>query len=153
MFQPESGEVGREIESTQEERVENPGEEMSDEAGSAAHADGAYEEEDLEERNVNEEQQSILSRIKEVLMSRAREALPSLKKCDKRTMMIETNKVNSVADYITTSNITACNGLLYAVAFVVSERLGKIGKQKSGDRNQMTEVWHNRTKLSERGKE
>ena len=161
-----------------EERTEvvSPGEERSDEEGSVAESDGASEEEDLEERNLTEEQQSILARIKDVLKSRTREALPSLKTCDKRTVLTETNKVNSVAKYITTSNITECNGLLYAVAFVVSERLGKIGKGKGKtkpekkepywkrriennikkwrqDLSKMTEVRYSRTKLSEKERE
>ena len=78
-----------------------------------------------------------------------------------------------MAKYITTSNITDCNGLLYAVAFVVSEQLGKIGKGKSKtkpekkepywkrriennikkwrqDLSRMTEVRYSRTKLSEK---
>ena len=48
--------------------------------------------------------------------------------CDKRVVVNETNKVNSVAKYIVTDNITECNNLLYAVAYVVSDRLGKVGK-------------------------
>ena len=68
--------------------------------------------------------------IKEVLKSRTRKALPSLKTSDKRIVQTETSKVNNVVQYITTSNITDCNSLLYSVALVVSERLGKIRKGK-----------------------
>ena len=72
--------------------------------------------EDLQERNLTEEQQAILFRMKKVLNSRAREALPSLKTCAKRIVQTETSKVNNLVQYITTSNITDCHNLLYAVA-------------------------------------
>ena len=65
------------------------------------------------------------------MKSRTRQALPSLKTCDKRIVQTETSKVNNVVQYITTPNITDCNNLLYAVALVVSERLGKIMKGKT----------------------
>ena len=45
-------------------------------------------------------------------------------------MQTETSKVNNVVQYITSSNITDCNNLLYAVTLVVSERLGRIRKGK-----------------------
>ena len=115
------------------------------------------------------------NRLKDVLKNRTRVVLPSLKTCDKRAVLTETNKVNTVAKYIPTSNITDCNGLLY-VAFVVSERLGKIGKGKGKtklekkepywkrriennirkwrqDLRKMTEVRYSRTKLSEKERE
>ena len=50
----------------------------------ATELDGTNEREELQERNLTEEQQAIIFRIKEVLKSRTREALSSLKTCDKR---------------------------------------------------------------------
>ena len=73
-----------------------------------------------EVRNLTEEQ-AIIFRIEELLKSRTREALPLLKTCDKRIVQTETSKGNNVVQYITTSNITDCNNLLYAVASVVRE--------------------------------
>ena len=66
--------------------------------------------------NLTQKQQTIIFRIKEVVKSGRREAFPS--------------QANSVAQYITTSHITCCNKLLYAVALVVSEQLRKIRKGK-----------------------
>ena len=63
------------------------------------------------------------------MMSRTRQVLSSLKTCDKRIVQTETRKVSNVFQYITTSNITDCNNLLYAVALVVSE-LGKTRRGK-----------------------
>ena len=61
-----------------------------------AESDGTNEGEVLQERNLAEEQQAILIRIKEVLKSRTREALSSLKACDERIVQTETSKVNNV---------------------------------------------------------
>ena len=79
----------------------------------AAELNGKNKGEELQERNLTEEQQAIIFRLKEVLKSRSREALPSLKTCDKNVVKTETSKVNNVVQYITTSNITDCNNLLY----------------------------------------
>ena len=54
-------------------------------------------------------------------------------------MQTETSKVNNVVHYITTSNIAGCNNLLYAVAFVVSEWLGKIRKWKDNTKSEKKE--------------
>ena len=112
------------------ESTEETPETQSVEGGSieAAESDGTNEGEELRERKVTEEQQAIIIRIKEVLKGRSREALPSLKPCDKR--IVQTSKVNNVVQYS-----TDCNNLLYYVALVVREQLGKIrkgnGKTKS----------------------
>ena len=103
---------------------------VEDDSIEAAELDGTNEGDELQERNLTEEQQAIIFRIKEVLKSRTREVLPSLKTCDKRIVQTKTNKVNNVVQCITTFNITDWNNLLYAVALVVSEWLGKIRKGK-----------------------
>ena len=55
----------------------------------------------MKEGSYRRGQKAILFRIKEVLKSRTREALPSLKSCDKRIAQTETSKVNNVAHYST----------------------------------------------------
>ena len=92
---------------------------VEDDSIEVAESDRTNEGEELQERNLTEEQQAILFRIKEVLKSRTREALPSLKTCDKRIVQTETSRISNVVQY--TANITDCNNLLYAVALVVSE--------------------------------
>ena len=103
---------------------------VEDNSIKAAESDGKNEREALQKRNLTEEQQAIIIRIKEVLKSRTEEALPSLKACDKKTVQTDTSKVCNVVQYSTTSNITDCNNLLYSVTLVASERLGKIRKGK-----------------------
>ena len=73
------------------------------------------------------------------MKSSTRQELPSLKTCDKRIVHTETSKVNIAA-----SNITACNILLYAVALVVSERLGKIRKGKGKTKSEKKELYWKR---------
>ena len=74
---------------------------MSVGEGSEAESDRTNEGEELQERNLTEKQQAMLVRIKEVLKSRTRESLPSLKVCDRRIMQTETSKVTNVVQYIT----------------------------------------------------
>ena len=68
---------------------------VEDDSIEAAESDGTNKGEELQERNLTEEQQGILFRIKEVLKSRTRETLPSLKTCDKRIVQTETSTVNN----------------------------------------------------------
>ena len=85
-----------------ESREETPETQSVEEA---AQSDGTNEGEELQERNLTEEQQAILFRIKEVLKSKTREALPSLKACAKRIVQTNTFKVSNLIQCITTSNI------------------------------------------------
>ena len=96
---------------------------------------------------MTEEQHAIIFIIKKVLKSRTREALPSLKTCDKRIVQTETSKVNNMVQYITTSNITDCDNLLYDVELVVSEWLGKTRKRKGKKKLEKKEpYWKRRIK-------
>jgi hypothetical protein len=62
--------------------------------------------------------------------------LPSLKACDKSKVRAEARKVNVAMSNVIVNNITQCNNLLYAAAYVVTEKLGRIksgGKKKKND--------------------
>ena len=59
-------------------------------------------------------------------------------------MQTETSKVNNVVQCITTSNITDCNNLLYAVALVVSELSGKIRKGRGRTKSEKKEPYWKR---------
>ena len=75
--------------------------------------------------------------------------MPSLNACGKRILKTETSKVNNVAQYITSFNITDCNNLLFDVALVVSERLGKIRKGKGQTKSEKKEpYWKKRIEKS-----
>ena len=125
-FDADWSEIG--VESTEEtpETLQS----VKDDSIEAAESDWTNEGEELHERNLTEERQAIIFRIKEVLKSRTREALLSLKSCDKRIVQTETSKVNNVVQYITTSDITDCNNLLYAVALVVSEQRKDLERER-----------------------
>ena len=57
---------------------------VGDDSIEAAESDGTIRGQELHDRNLTEEQQAILFRIKEVLKGRTREALSSQKTRDKR---------------------------------------------------------------------
>ena len=73
---------------------------------------------------LTEEQEAILFRTNEVLMSSTREALSSLKACDKR--IVQTEKMSTMQfsklQLPTSQIVLTC---IYDVELVVSERLGK----------------------------
>ena len=72
----------------------------------AAESDGTNEGEELQERNLTEQQQATIFRIKEVLKSRT-----SLKTCDRRIVQIEAkSKMGFNTLQLTPSD---CNNLLY----------------------------------------
>ena len=69
---------------------------VEDDSIEAAESDGTNEGEELQERNLTAEQQAIIFIIKEVLKSRIREALASVKVCGKRIVQSETIKVRTL---------------------------------------------------------
>ena len=67
-------------------------------------------------------------------MNGGKTTLPSLRNIEWRTVKMETNIINQVLLYISTSNITELNELIYAGAKVVCEKIGillKSTKKKS----------------------
>ena len=91
---------------------------VGDNSIEAAESDGTNEGEEIEERNLTVEQKAIIFIIKEVIKSRTREDLPSLKACDNRIVQTETSKISNMVQYITTSNIIDCNNLLHSVELI-----------------------------------
>ena len=96
------------LESTEET---SEAESVGDDCIEAAESDVINEREELQERNLTQEQQAIVFRIKEALKSRTRDALLSLKVCDKMILQTGTSKVDNMM-WFSTSNITDCNNLL-----------------------------------------
>ena len=86
--------------------------------------DGAVRQPTLEEN-------TILSRIREVFKGPDTIEIPSLKSKDRRLVMKEVSLVNSLLHNIARccDNVTGVNRLLYAGSYVVCERLGVIKKK------------------------
>ena len=85
-------------------------------------------------RVTTEEENKILTRIREVLESNEDREIPSLKSIDKSLVMKEVSVVNCLLRNVIAigiPDVTKANRLLYAGSFVVCERLGLLkGKRK-----------------------
>ena len=91
---------------------------------------------ELQERN-----QGVLFRTKEVPKSSTRKVFLSLKACYKIIVRSETGKVNNVIQYITSTEITDCNNRLYAVSLDVSERIENIKNGKCKTKSEKKEPY------------
>ena len=56
--------------------------------------------------------------------------LPSLKSCERTKLKAEVGKINAAVKRIQTYNITELNTLMYADAYVTTERMGMIQGRK-----------------------
>ena len=56
--------------------------------------------------------------------------LPSLKSCERTKLKAEVGKINEAVKRIQTHNITELNSLMYAAAYVTTERMGMIKGRK-----------------------
>lgn len=80
-----------------------------------------------ENQNCPEEIVQIRNRLLEVMNHQGpREQLASLKICDKWQLKMEVEKVNQAVKLIKTQSVTKLNNLLYAGAYVITERLGRM---------------------------
>ena len=86
----------------------------------------------------------LRDRILEVMRLDEREKLPPLRSCDRAKLCAEVGKVNEVVKTIQTSNISELNSLLYAAAYVTTERIGTLKKNK--DRRTGEPCWKRRIK-------
>lgn len=83
----------------------------------------------------------IVSQLVAVMQEPERKRLPALRSVQRSKLMDEVAKVNDVMRRVRTSNITETNNLVYAAAFVVTERLG-IKIDKNG--NKKEPMWKQR---------
>ena len=80
---------------------------------------GAEEQAD----SLDEEEVSIVKEIAEVIERGRKDKLPGLRNVPKKKLLEETDKVDKVLSKFKTHSITKTNGLFYAGAFVVTNRL------------------------------
>ena len=86
---------------------------------------GAEEQAD----SLDEEEVAIVMEIAEVIEKGMKDKLPTLRNVPKKKLLEETAKVDKVLSKFKTHSVTKTNELLYAGAFVVTNKLGvKIGK-------------------------
>ena len=121
-------EMKRLIENGSQEGVETDvGDETpQSDSGNANEQHDTIEREDLDQDNSNltEEENAIVSRIKEIRMQGNIRTVKSLRNINKLELRSETAKVNGALKHIETKNITETRDLLKAAAVVICERLG-----------------------------
>ena len=76
-----------------------------------------------QEETLSQEQKLNLENVKGIMNSE-KTILPSLRNIERKTLKIETNKINHILPYIRTNNITELNELIYAGAKLVCENIG-----------------------------
>ena len=69
---------------------------------------------------LTDEEFEIAEKLHNIMQSKERERLPSIKKISKKKILVEVQKVNEVQDKVKTNDITMTNDLIYAAAVVVS---------------------------------
>ena len=88
------------------------------------------------EGELEEEVAILRTRILQVMMEKPQVRLQSLKSCSRSKVNAIIEKVNYAIGSIRTKNISETNDLMYAAAYVVSEKLGKIKKIKNTSRKE-----------------
>ena len=89
-------------------------------------------------------EQEVLSRLRELMMSNTTRVVPALKKMDRKRLLHETALVNKVVEQIEVTDITEVNRVLYSASYVVAERLGKMKDGTRDNRNKNNEPWWKR---------
>ena len=80
-------------------------------------------DEKQQQEDTSLELDAICDRILEIIKQKERVGLPSLKSCDRTKLKAEVGKVNEAVKRIQTRNITELNSLMYAAAYVTTERI------------------------------
>ena len=100
---------------------------------------------DLEpQEDISPELNALRDRILEVMLLKERTRLPSLRSCDRAKLRAEVGNVNEATKRIETHNITELNSLMYAAAYVTTEKMGMLKKRK--ERRNEEPFWMRRIK-------
>ena len=132
-----------EIESRRDNPETNEGNILGSAIEREEEVDHTQEEPELMEEadvQLTDEELEIAEKLHNIMQSKERERLPSIKKISKNKILVEVQKVNEVLDKIKSNDITITNDLIYAAAVVVTERLGV----KMSKRDAAKEPWWKR---------
>ena len=97
---------------------------------------------DNDVRLLTEEEKQTVQRLRELMTVSEKTQLTSLKKVKAKELKDVVEHVNGVIHNVKTNSITEMNNLIYAGAFVVTEKLGKT--KKSGGNDRRNEPWWKR---------
>ena len=85
-------------------------------------------------RLLKDEGKKILKRLREAMLISEKTQLPSLRNVNAKELKKTVELLNSVIHNFITNSITEMNNLLYAGAYVVAGKLGKMKKNKSNEK-------------------
>ena len=93
-------------------------------------------------RLLKDEEKKILRRLREAMLISEKTQLPSLRKVNTKELKETVELVNTVIHSVITNSITEMNNLLYAGAYMVAEKLGKMKKNRTNEKQK--EPWWKR---------
>ena len=74
--------------------------------------------------NLNDEHRKIVERLNEIMLDRKTSDSVMFKKVDKKTLKVQTDRVNDAIKYFKSKNITEMNDLIKAGSAWVAEQIG-----------------------------
>ena len=91
--------------------------------------------------NLNDEHRKIVERLNEIMLEGKTSDGIMFKKVDKKTLKVQTDRVNDAMKYFKSKNITGTNDLIKAASVWVAEQ---IGLKKRDDREKSEPRWKRR---------
>ena len=132
-FQGEFGEdAATEVETVEnedtaenEDMVENKVESVAEEIANVEEVNNnVIDSVDDTRHNLNDEHRKIVERLNETMLDRKTSDSVMFKKVDKKTLKVQTDRVNDAMKYFKSKNITGTNDLIKAASVWVAEQIG-----------------------------
>ena len=149
-FQGEFGEdAATEVETVEnedtaenEDMVENKVESVAEEIANVEEVNNnVIDSVDDTRHNLNDEHRKIVERLNEIMLEGKTSDGIMFKKVDKKTLKVQTDRVNDAIKYFKSKNITETNDLIKAASVWVAEQ---IGLKKRDDREKSEPRWKRR---------
>ena len=107
-----------------EDMVENEAESVVEEFVNVEEVNNNVIESDDTRDNLNDEHQKIVERLNEIMLEGKTSDGIMFKKVDKKTLKVQTDRVNDAIKYFKSKSITETNDLIKAASMWVAERIG-----------------------------
>ena len=104
--------------------VENEAESVVEEFVNVEEVNNNVIESDDTRDNLNDEHQKIVERLNEIMLEGKTSDGIMFKKVDKKTLTVQTDRVNDAIKYFKSKSITETNDLIKAASMWVAERIG-----------------------------
>ena len=107
-----------------EDMVENEAESVVEEFVNVEEVNNNVIESDDTRDNLNDEHQKIVERLNEIMLEGKTSDGIMFKKVDKKTLKVQTDRVNDAIKYFKSKSITETNDLIKAASVWVAEQIG-----------------------------